>query len=163
MAEFSQNRNPLFRESDTIGPTVGNLRVPQSAQGRIGLSAYNLARKQFLSNSVEVGYLSVELLEEFLKSFMLESGIALWIAPIRDLPFAIFSLPVDWVRLDQSCVVLDAVASYPIAIFKASGIWSAYVPIFPAQTNASVGIQAGDKLILCSPGQNGTTTHLAAA
>ena len=94
---------------------------------------------------------------------MLESGIALWIAPFRDLPLTIFSLPVDLVRLDQSCVVLDAVASYPIAIFKASGISSANVPILPAQTNASVGIQAGDKLILCSPGQNGTTTHLAAA
>ena len=151
MAETSPNIDPLLQENNPIKHTIGKLSQSQSAQGPIRFCAYNQTRERFLSNQVEVSYLSPDLIAEFLKDFTQGSGVALWIAPFRELPLTIFSLPVDLVHLDQRCVVLDTVESFPIATSGTSGISPASVLILPTQMIASAGIRAGDQIILCSP------------
>lgn len=151
MAETSQNIDPLLQENNPIKHTVGKLSLSQSAQDPIRFCAYNQTRERFLSNQVEVSYLSPDLIAEFLNDFTEGSGVALWIAPFRELPLTIFTLPVDLVHLDQSCVVLDTVESFPITTSRTLGISPASLLILPTQTIASAGIRAGDQIILCSP------------
>jgi hypothetical protein len=151
MAETSPNIDPPLQENNPIKPTVGKLSPSQSAQGPTRFCAYNQTRERFLSNQVEVSYLPPDLIAEFLKDFTPGSGVALWIAPFRELPLTIFSLPVDLVHLDQRCVVLDTVESFPIATSGTSGRLPASVLILPTQMIASAGIRAGDQIILCSP------------
>jgi len=151
MAETSPHTDPLLQEDNPIKPTVRKLSLSQPAQDPIRFCAYNQTRERFLSNQVEVSYLTPDLIAEFLKDFTQGSGVALWIAPFRELPLTVFSQPVDLVHLDQRCVVLDTVESFPIATSGTSGRLPASVLILPTQTIASAGIRAGDQIILCSP------------
>lgn len=142
------NESKVGREADA-GTKTGDLSSSQPIAGGTRFCAYNLTRERFLSNQIEVGSFPMQLLEERLASFAPGLGLALWVNPFRDLPLALFRSPVDLVYLNQNCVVLDKLESFPISTRGSSTEMAASVLVLPARTIAAIGIDNGDQLILC--------------
>lgn len=143
------NAFKVGREAKRVTET-GDLSSSLPIAGGARFCAYNLTRERFLSNQVQVGGFSSDFTEQYLANITPKSSAALWINPFRELPLTLFSIPVDLVYLDQSCVVLDKLESFPISTPGSSSEMAASVLILPARTIATVGIQQGDQLILCS-------------
>jgi hypothetical protein len=143
------NESKVGREADA-GTKTGDLRSSQPIAGGARFCAYNLTRERFLSNQIEVGSFSMHFLEERLASFAPGLGFALWVNPFRELPLSLFRSPVDLVYLNQSCVVLDKLESFPISTPGSSMEMAASVLVLPARTIATIGINHGDQLILCN-------------
>lgn len=113
--------------------------------------AYDLTRGRFLSTEIEAADFSPAILQDRLPSLGPGSRGAVWLSPFRGLSPTSFRFPVDLVMLDQRCAVLEVTESYPIAMGSDTGIPAASALILPAHTVASVGVTAGDQLILCTP------------
>ena len=150
MAKIRRFNDPKVGTEAEPGTNTGNLSSSRLIAGGTRFCAYNTTRERFLSNQVQVGSFSSDLLEQSLANITPKSSAALWVNPIRELPLAFFRSPVDMVYLDQSCAVLDKLESFPISTPGLSTEMAASVLVLPARTIATIGIQQGDQLILCS-------------
>jgi uncharacterized protein len=145
-----------FRESAVRNGSETDFEFEQAPGSESGLDnrrycAYDQTRERFLSNEVEVAGFSKASLGKGLSALASGSGAALWIVPFRGLSPTSFRFPVDLVYLNESYLVIDAVESFPISLVSSSIPPAASVLALPIHTIASVGIQPGDQLILCSP------------
>ncbi len=79
------------------------------------------------------------------------AGTGLWILPYQEISANSIRLPVDLVLLDNDCVVVAMVESFPLASVPASGANALSVLAFPADTLAKGEMRAGDQLIISKP------------
>ena len=77
----------------------------------------------------------------------------MWIVPIQTLSARSFRFPADLLYLDESCAVIETVQSFPIAHASSSVSQAASVLAMPAQTICSTGVEVGDQLMVCGPGE----------
>lgn len=138
-----REKGPEFQYS------VGALSSVESSR----CCAYNQTSERFLSADVEVADFSTAQLESRLASLRPGSGAALWIIPFRGISATLVRVPVDLLYLDQDCVVLAAIESFPLSLLPPSGKPAASVLALPAHTIASAGTSSGDQLILCGPAE----------
>ena len=113
--------------------------------------AYNQTRQRFLSADVEVADFTATVLDSRLAMLMPGCCSALWIVPFRGISATSVRSPVDLLYLNQDCVVLHAVESFPLAMIPPSSAQAASVVALPADTIARAGVFPGDQLILCDP------------
>jgi hypothetical protein len=113
--------------------------------------AYNQTGQRFISNQVEVPPVSTASFESLLSRLTPDSASAIWIVPIRALTATGFRLPVDLLYLDEDCVVLEAVNSFPLTRVSMPTAKAASILALPARTILSTGTEAGDRLLVCSP------------
>jgi hypothetical protein len=151
MADIRDFRESPIREDGEKGPVAGFSPKTQSNAEEGRYCAYNQTRERFISTDVEAADFSNVSLEDRLSTFKSGSGTALWIIPFRGLPPTSVRFPIDLVYLNQNCVVLDAVESFPIFTVDPSIPTAASVLALPARAISAVGILAGDQLNLCAP------------
>jgi hypothetical protein len=113
--------------------------------------AYNQTRERFLCADVEAGDFPAANLDSRLAALTPGAGSALWIHPFRGISPTSVRVPIDLVYLDRSCVVLDAIESFPLSSVSSSSAPAASVLALPANAIASTGTQPGDQLFLCPP------------
>lgn len=151
MVEIRQIRGSALRKESETDIESEQADRPYSGLDNRRYCAYDQTRERFLSNEVEVANISKAMLEARLSALTSSSGVALWIVPLRGLSSTSFRLPVDLVYLNENYLVIDAVESFPISLVSSPIPPAASVLALPIRTIASVGIQPGDQLILCSP------------
>ena len=71
--------------------------------------------------------------------------------PVSEPPPTSVRFPLDLIYLNNDCIVLDTVESFPLASAAASSTRAASVLALPSETVANGGICAGDQLIISSP------------
>lgn len=113
--------------------------------------AYSKTGQRFISNEVELADAFAGDFENGYPSLTAGSGAAVWIVPIRSLSATSFCTPVDLLYLDETCAVLAAVESFPIARVSDSITRAASILALPEHTILTMGIEAGDQLMLCTP------------
>jgi hypothetical protein len=153
MADLRDFRESAIRKDDKKDLPAGRLPQAQSGVEEIRYCAYNQTRERFVSTDVEVADFSTVILGNRLSTFKPGSGAALWITPFRGLPATSVHFPIDLVYLNKSCIVIDAIESFPISTIDSSLPLATSVLALPARAIASIGIQPGDQLILSTPGE----------
>ncbi|MDR3725623.1 MAG: PilZ domain-containing protein [Terracidiphilus sp.] len=113
--------------------------------------AYNQTRERLLSVDVEVTDFSADTFDARIAALTPGSGIALWVVPFRGIHPASVRGPLDFLYLDQNCVVLDAAGVYLISPESPSSALAASVVVLPAGAIDSNGIRIGDHFLLCPP------------
>lgn len=151
VADIRQLRRPTIGTDRETNPEARQSYSSVTGRDQERFCAYNQTGERFISNEVEVVDLSATALEGRFSALIPGSGAAVWIVPFRNLSPTSFRFPVDLVYLDRRCVVLEAVESFPISRVSPAAAAAASVLVLPAQTIASVGIQPGDQLAVCSP------------
>jgi hypothetical protein len=151
MADIRDFRESAVRKEGEKNPAAGHSPKTQSSVEEGRYCAYDQTRERFISADVEAADFSNPSLEDRLSTFNSGSGAALWIIPFRGLSPTSVRFPIDLVYLNQNCVVLGAVESFPISTVDPSIPRAASALALPARAISSVGIQAGDQLILCAP------------
>jgi hypothetical protein len=151
MADIRDFRESAIRKDGEKNPATRHSPKAQSYAEGGRYCAYNQTRERFISTDVEAADFSNASLEDRLSAFKSGSGAALWITPFRGLSPTSVRFPIDLVYLNQNCVVLDAVESFPISTVGASIPTAASVLALPARVISEVGILAGDQLILSAP------------
>jgi hypothetical protein len=140
-----------FRE---CAPTRQEERVNSDspkAMGRTGLRAYNQTSQRLISSDVEVVEASEGDFEDCHSNLLPGSGSAIWIVPARGLSDTSFYIPVDLLYLDKTCAVLETVALFPAGCVSSSIERAASILALPAHAIVTMGIEAGDQLMLCGP------------
>ena len=148
MADIRDFKESAIRNDDETGPMAGRSPQAQSSAEKGRYFAYNQTRERFLSTDVEAADFSTSSLEDRLSTFRSGTGAALWITPFRGLSPTSVRFPIDLIYLDESCIVLGAVESFPLSMVDTSVPLAASVLAIPARAIASAGILAGDQLIL---------------
>lgn len=144
-----------FRGS-TVRSTRQNVVPRYSTEELLAVSAetycvYNQTRERFVATVVE----SVDPLtgspESRLRTLGQESVEALWITPFWEPTPTSVRFPLDLIFLNNDCIVLDTVESFPLAGIAASSRRAASVLAVPPETVANAGIRTGDQLMISSP------------
>ncbi|HEX4757931.1 MAG TPA: PilZ domain-containing protein [Terracidiphilus sp.] len=151
MADIRNFRESAIRKDDKKDLSAGRMPQAQSGVEEVRYCAYNQTRERFVSTDVEAADFSSAILADRLSNFKSGSGAALWIIPFRGLSPTSVRFPIDLVYLNERFIVLDAVESFPISMADSSVPLAASVLALPAHSIASVGILAGDQLILSTP------------
>jgi hypothetical protein len=112
---------------------------------------YNQTRERFVATDVVAVDPLTGSPESRLRTLGREGGAALWIAPFWEPSPTSVSFPLDFIYLNDDCIVLDTVESFPLASAAASSTRATSVLALPSETVASGGIRAGDQLIISSP------------
>jgi PilZ domain len=128
------------------------VEAPNSADAG-SLCAYSRTRRRFLCADVEAGDFSNSSLDVRLLGLGPDSAGGLWLNPFWGIPPTSLSVPVDLIYLDQDCVVLDVVESFPLSQVSASTPPPASVLVLPADSVTSTDTQIGDRLVICLPGE----------
>lgn len=149
MAEIRRMPKSEFEPEDA--QPIGDSPSIYSFEEGSRYCAYDLTRGRFLSTEIEAADFSPLVLQDRLPTLGPGSRGALWLSPYRGLSPTNFRFPIDLVMLDQRCAVLSVTESYPISLGSETGVPAASALILPAHTVASVGVRAGDQLILCTP------------
>lgn len=151
MADIRDIRESALRKDDKKDLVAGRFPQAQSGVEETRYCAYNQTRERFVSTDVEVADFSTAILGDRLSAFKAGSGAALWIVPFRGLSPTSVRFPIDLVYLNKDCIVLDAIESFPISVVNSSLPLATSLLALPARAIASIGIQAGDQLILSTP------------
>ncbi len=115
------------------------------------ICAYNQTRERFIATGVEAVDGSNGSTEVRLRSLSQGSGSGLWIHPFLEISPAGIPFPLDLVYLDNDCVVVDTVESFPIGSPGAASTKALSVIAFPADTLTQGEIHVGDQLIIAEP------------
>jgi hypothetical protein len=143
---FRESLLELGQKTDVVSP-----RSHQPYQlKRARFCAYNQTGQRFISNEVELANASEVGFGGCFSSLAAGSGTALWIVPIQSLSATSFSIPVDLLYLDEACDVLATVESFPTACVSSSIARAASILALPEHSILTMGIDAGDRLMLCS-------------
>jgi hypothetical protein len=128
-----------------VAPTRNSAASPEK------YCAYNQTRERFVATDVEAADALPAGAEGRLRALEQGAGIGLWILPYQEISPANIRFPVDLVFLNNDCVVLDLVESFPLASLPASSARAVSVLALPADTVAKGEMRAGDQLIICEP------------
>jgi hypothetical protein len=139
-----------FRESTPRPEERINCGSPEEMK-RAGLCTYNQTGQRFISNDVEVVEASEGDFEDCYSTLLPGSGSAIWIVPARDLISTSFCIPVDLLYLNETYAVVATVELFPIHRVSPSIEHAASILALPANAIHTMGIEAGDQLMLCSP------------
>src|ERR1039458_1980232 len=112
---------------------------------------YNQTRECFVATDVGAVDPHNGSPESRLRTLGQEGGAALWIVPFSEPSPTSVRFPLDLIYLNNDCIVLDTVESFPLASAAASSTRAASVLAVPSETVANGGICAGDQLIISSP------------
>ncbi len=113
--------------------------------------AYNQTRERFVATGIEAIDDSAGSAQARLYALSQGSGNGLWILPLLEISPASICFPVDLVYLNNDCVVVDAVESFPIGSPGAASTKALSVIVFPSDTLAQGEIHIGDQLIVAGP------------
>jgi hypothetical protein len=113
------------------------------------LCAYNQTRECFLGLEVAAADLSYAGLRDLLGKLVLKSGEGLWMMPFRGIPESNLRAPLDLIYLDEDCLAIDVVESFPTFRVPTSSPPAASVLALPAHSIYSSQTQPGDQLVLC--------------
>ncbi|MGO8932077.1 MAG: PilZ domain-containing protein [Terracidiphilus sp.] len=112
---------------------------------------YNQARERFVATDVEAVDPLTCSPDSRLRTLGRRDGAALWIVPFWEPSPTSVRFPLDLIYLNDNCIVLDTVESFPLASAAASSTRAASMLALPSETVALGGIRAGDRLIISSP------------
>jgi hypothetical protein len=112
---------------------------------------YNQTRERFVATDVGAVDPLTGSPESRLRAMGQQSGAALWIVPFWEPSPTSVRFPLDLIYLNNDCIVVDTVESFPLANAAASSTRAASVLAVPSETVANRGIRAGDQLIISSP------------
>ena len=112
---------------------------------------YNQTRERFVATDVEGADASPGGAGARLGALEQGARTGLWILPYQEISPTSIRFPVDLIFLENDCVVLDLVESFPLASVPASGAKALSVLAFPADALAKGEVCAGDQLIICKP------------
>jgi hypothetical protein len=112
---------------------------------------YNQTRERFVVTCVETADASAGNPETGLRSLEPRPGTGIWIFPCQEISPASIRFPLDLVYLNDDCVVLEVVASFPLAGPAASSAKAGSILALPANTVDQGEIHAGDQLIISAP------------
>jgi hypothetical protein len=150
MAEIGQFPRPEFPATrQNVAPKVSPAqRAVEPAQG---YCVYNQTRERFVATGIEAVDASAGRLEAHLRRLDPGGRAGLWILPCREIAATCIRFPVDLVYLENDGVVLEAIASFPLAAPAVSLAGAASVLVLPANTAVEGEIHAGDRLIVSLP------------
>jgi len=114
------------------------------------LCAYNQTRECFLGLEVAAADLSFADLKGLLGKLVLESGEGIWMSPFRGIPDSNLRAPLDLVYLDEDCLVIEVVESFPTFHVTPSSPRASSVLALPTHSIYTSQTQAGDQLVLCA-------------
>jgi hypothetical protein len=114
---------------------------------------YNQTRERFVATDVESADDSTGKPDARLLDLGQAGKTGLWISPYLGISPTSVRFPVDLVFLNNDCVVVDTVASFPLAGLGAASAKAASVLALPAETLNGAGIGAGDQLIISAPSE----------
>jgi PilZ domain len=112
---------------------------------------YNQTRERFVATDVEVADASLDGAEARLRTLEQSAGTGLWILPYQGISPTSIRFPMDLVFLDENCVVLATVESFPLASLPDSSANVGSVLTLPAATVVKGETRAGDQLIISDP------------
>ena len=122
-----------------------------SAANQEKYCVYNQTRERFVATDVEGADASPDGAGARLGALEQGARTGLWILPYQEISPTSIRFPVDLVFLEDDCVVLDFVESFPLASVPASDAKALSVLAFPADALAKGEVRAGDQLIICKP------------
>lgn len=125
--------------------------TPGSALSDEKYCVYNQTRERFVATDVGAAHAAPDGAEARLHALQQGTGTGLWILPYQEISPTSIRLPVDLVFLDNNCVVLDHVESFPLASVPASSAKAMSVLAFPADALAKGEMCAGDQLLISKP------------
>jgi hypothetical protein len=126
-------------------PTRGSAANPEK------YCVYNQTRERFAATDVEAAGASPDGAEARLRALEQGAGTGLWILPYQGISPTSVRFPVDLVFLDNDCVVLATVESFPLAALPDSSANARSMLALQAETVATGGMRAGDQLIISDP------------
>jgi len=112
---------------------------------------YNQTRERFVATDVGAAHATPDGTEARLLALERGARTGLWILPYQEISPTSIRLPVDLVFLNNDCVVLDLVESFPLASVPAASARALSVLAFPAGALAMGEVRAGDQLIISKP------------
>lgn len=112
---------------------------------------YNQTRERFVASRVETADASASDPETALRGLQMAAGTGLWIFPCPEISPTSIRFPLDLVYLSNDCVVLEVVASFPLASPTTPSAKAGSVLALPESTVAQGEIHAGDQLIISAP------------
>jgi len=124
---------------------------PDSAANPEKYCVYNQTCERFVAIGVEGAHGSPEGAVERLRALEQGAGTGLWILPYLDISPTSIRFPVDLVFLNNDCVVVATVESFPLASLPASSAKALSVLALPADTVAKGEMSVGDQLIISEP------------
>jgi hypothetical protein len=122
--------------------------TPESAASDQKYCVYNETRERFVAADIAAAHASPGGAEARMRALEQGAGKGLWILPYQEISPASICLPVDLVFLDNECVVLNLVESFPLASVPASSAKALSVLAFRADALTKGEIRAGDQLII---------------
>ena len=151
MAEVRPFRESIALQEETRSHDSARLETVQAATVSVNFCAYNQTVQRFISNQVEVVDSTANSFEDGLSKLTPNSGTAIWIIPVRDLPATSFRFPVDLLYLSENCTVLGVAHSFPIGRIPLSIVAASSVLALPTHNVLPSEIGTGDQLLVCSP------------
>ncbi len=150
MAEIRHFRGSGF---EAIGQGVATKVAPQgqSASSDEKYCVYNQTRERFVATNVEAADASDSSLEMRLRTLGQGGAMGLWVLPCLEISPASVRFPLDLVFLNNDCVVLGTVESFPLASPGPSSARAWSVLALPADTLAQGEIRVGDQLHISAP------------
>ena len=150
MAEIRQFPRPEFPATrQNVALKIAPAQIAAAHGPRY--CVYNQTREHFVATGVEAVDASAGELEAHLRRLDPGGQTGLWILPCREISATCIRFPVDLVYLDNDGVVLEAIASFPLAAQTISSDRAASVLALPANSAVEGEIHADDRLIVSSP------------
>jgi hypothetical protein len=112
---------------------------------------YNQTHERFVATDVQAADASPGGAEARLRAMEQGAGTGLWILPYQGISATSIRFPVDLVFLDNDCVVLATVESFPLASLPDSSASVVSVLALPEETVAKGEMRTGDQLIISDP------------
>jgi hypothetical protein len=129
----------------TAAPTRSSAANPEK------YCVYNQTRERFVATDVQAADATPDGAEARLRALEQGAGTGLWILPYQGISPTSIRFPVDLVFLDDDCVVLATVESFPLVSLLDSGANARSLLTLPAETVAGGEMRAGDQLIISDP------------
>ncbi|MGC9222369.1 MAG: PilZ domain-containing protein [Terracidiphilus sp.] len=150
MAEIRQFPRPEF-PATRQNVALKNASAQIAAAHGPRYCVYNQTREHFVATGVEAVDASAGELEAHLRRLDPGGQTGLWILPCREISATCIRFPLDLVYLDNDGVVLEAIASFPLASQAVSSGRAASVLALPANVAVEGEIHADDRLIVSLP------------
>jgi len=112
---------------------------------------YNQTRERFVATEVESADASTAALEARLRTLERAGGTGLWICPYLGIAPTSVRFPVDLVYLNNDCVVLETVESFPLSSPTVASAKALSALALPADTLSQGEIRSGDQLLIAAP------------
>jgi len=114
---------------------------------------YNQTRQRFIATDVESADASAAKSEARLRDVGQPGANGLWIFPYLGISPSSVSFPVDLVFVNNDCVVVEIVESFPLSNPTPASVRALNLLVLPADTVALGEIRTGDQLIVAAPGE----------